>query len=72
MLLTTFHFLKPFCFLAVRSSLMVELSGDLSTPYAKAHLVRNHAVMATATTIMLSWQQLLHHGTVSQADSEAA
>ena len=41
MLLTTVHFLKPFCYLAVRSSLMVELSGDLSTPYAKAHLVHN-------------------------------
>ena len=41
MLLTTFHFLIPVCCLAVRSSLMVELSGDLSTPYAKVHLVHN-------------------------------
>ncbi len=41
LLLTTFHFLIPFCCLAVRSSLMVELSGILSTPYATAHLVHN-------------------------------
>ena len=41
MLLTTFHFLKPFCCLAVQSSLMMELSGDLSTPYAKAHLIHD-------------------------------
>ena len=62
MLLTTFHFLKPFCCLAVRSSLMVELSGDLSTPYAKAHLVHNYAVMAivvaVAMTAVASWHCL--------------